>query len=223
MNHRRRDLAFVAVEDNLRLDLILYAFWSVFWLLNGLDKFFNGTPATGPFGPKTVGWFGVNRDAKFIDYFSRLHLPEELALAFLYGFAVVEIAVALMFLWILLRPRVSTLVHRLAFKMNMLIFFAFSTGDILFGDRQELWEHGTFMILTLMTYQLYLARSAEHAEVLGAEHFASADLNRDDRISTEEFDLFMDRLRSACTAPAPAVPASPDPREPAHSSASPPA
>lgn len=203
MRTRRRALAFVAVEDNLRLDLILYAFWAVFWLLNGLDKFFNGTPDVGPFGPRTVGWFGVNRDEKFIDYFSRLYLPEEMALAALYTFAVVEIIVGAVFLVMLLRPRVDTMVHRLAFKMNMLLFFAFSVGDILFGDRQELWEHGTFMILTLMTYQLYLARSAEHAEVLGPEYARAADLNQDNRVSTEEFDQFMDRLRNACVAPAP--------------------
>ncbi len=36
---------FVLLEDNLRLDYILYAFWAAFWVLNGLDKFFNGTPA----------------------------------------------------------------------------------------------------------------------------------------------------------------------------------
>ncbi|MBW3572267.1 MAG: hypothetical protein KY467_14290 [Gemmatimonadetes bacterium] len=209
MRTRRRQMAFVAVEDNLRLDLILYAFWAVFWLLNGLDKFFNGTQEVGPFGPRTVGWFGVNRDEKFIDYFSRLYLPEEMALAALYTFAVVEIVVGAVFLVMLLRPRVDTMVHRLAFKMNMLLFFAFSVGDILFGDRQELWEHGTFMILTLMTYQLYLARSAEHAEVLGPEYARAADLNQDNRVSTEEFDQFMDRLRTACVAPAPPEAAAP--------------
>ena len=46
-------------------------------------------------------------------------------------------------------------VHRLCFKGGVLLFLAFSTGDILFGDRMELWEHGTFMVLILLTYDLW--------------------------------------------------------------------
>ncbi len=48
--------------------------------------------------------------------------------------------------------------HRLALKTGIFLFTVFSIGDILFGDRAELWEHGTFMILTLITYLLYIMR-----------------------------------------------------------------
>ena len=45
--------------------------------------------------------------------------------------------------------------HRLCFKGGIFVFLAFSVGDILFGDRMELWEHGTFMLLTIVTYDLW--------------------------------------------------------------------
>ena len=41
---------------------------------------------------------------------------------------------------------------RLTFKISMAVFFGFSIFDILFGDRMELWEHGTFLILATIHY-----------------------------------------------------------------------
>jgi hypothetical protein len=190
---------YATIESKIRLDMILYAFWAMFWILNGLDKFFNGTPAKhDEFGKYVKGWFGMNRDDKFIHYFDRLNLPAELALGSLYSFAVFEVIVGMVFLLFLVRPQTPAIVYRLAFKSSIMLFFVFCTGDILFGDRMELWEHGTFMVLTLMTYQLYLTRSVEHADVLGPQFLKIADINRDAQISTEEFDRFMQRLRTTC-------------------------
>ena len=113
-----------------------------------------------------AGWYGVNRDAKMIGYFNRLGLPSWMALSALYGMAVVELVLGITFLalfvWSLLpverqtRPQLfaDRTVHRLAFKGSVLVFVIFSTGDILFGDRTELWEHGTFIVLCLLTYFL---------------------------------------------------------------------
>lgn len=185
----------IFVEDYLRLEYILYAFWAMFWTLNGLDKFFNGTMVQGPSGPRLEGWFGVNRDAKFIDYFSRLHLPGELALGCLYFFAVLEVIVGITFLAILVNRKLPGVVNRVAFKASMLIFLAFSTGDILFGDRAELWEHGTFMILTLMTYQLYLGRALEHADVVEPRHFAETDVDKDRVIGSGEYEVYLEKRR----------------------------
>ena len=50
---------------------------------------------------------------------------------------------------------VDRTIHRLAFKGSILVFVVFSVGDILFGDRAELWEHGTFLVLCLVTYDLW--------------------------------------------------------------------
>jgi len=174
------------------LEYMLYAFWMLFWLFNGLDKFYNGnwvwnaesyatkgvlvdtvtgnaTHTLQPMQPE--GWFGVNRDSKTIGYFARLGLPSEMALGSLYGIAVVEVLLGITFGLILLNKTVlgggldrflffrSETANRLAFKAGVLIFTAFTFADTMFGDRTELWEHGTFLILTLLTYQLYIQRS----------------------------------------------------------------
>ena len=43
-------------------------------------------------------------------------------------------------------------VIRFTFKISMLVFFGFSIFDILSGDRTELWEHGTFLLLATIHY-----------------------------------------------------------------------
>ncbi|MGI9608710.1 MAG: hypothetical protein ACR2NL_00295 [Acidimicrobiia bacterium] len=117
------------------------------------------------------GWYGVSRNNKMANYFDRLGLPRGVALMSLYGLAVFEVIVGLAFLalfaysigppdWQKRQGRIFALfhnrtIHRLAFKSGIFIFLLFSVGDILFGDRIELWEHGTFMVLTLVTYDLW--------------------------------------------------------------------
>ena len=178
------------LENFLRLEYILYVFWALFWTLNGLDKFFNGTVVQTAAGPREFGWFGVSRDQKFIDYFARLYLPRWTAMSFLYTVALLEILVGLMFLAILLYRKMPAVYRRLVFKLSMFIFLLFSVGDILFGDRQELWEHGTFMVLTLLTYQMYIGRSQERAEIVGSE-FDRFDTNRNRRLDTVEYNAFI--------------------------------
>jgi hypothetical protein len=115
-----------------------------------------------------TGWYGVNRDVQLIDYFKRLYLPKELALISLYSIGAFELLLCLifssLFVWSVLPEQMreskaglfaDRTIHRLAFKGSILIFMIFSVGDILFGDRTELWEHGTFIILCLYTYDVW--------------------------------------------------------------------
>jgi uncharacterized membrane protein YphA (DoxX/SURF4 family) len=132
----------------------------------------NGTVAYTFQPTEPNGWFGVNRDAKTIGYFARLGLPSELALGSLYIVGAIEIILGVAFLSILfykpLLPKqlenaleankafATQTVHRLAFKASSLLFVAFMVMDILFGDRTELWEHGTFLLLTAFAYRFYI-------------------------------------------------------------------
>ena len=127
------------------------------------------------------GWFGVNRDEKIMGYFARLGLPSELALVSLYIVGGIEIILGLAFLSILfykpLLPKqlekaleankafATQTVHRLAFKASSLLFVVFMVMDILFGDRTELWEHGTFLILTALAYRFYI----DHEQIEAVE------------------------------------------------------
>ena len=116
---------------------------------------------------ETVGPFGVNRDAQMVGFFQRIHLPGEMALVSLYGIAVLELVLGLAFLvllaWSFLpeaaKDKAELLAdrtfHHLAFKGSMMIFVLFIIGDNLFGERMELWEHSTFLVLCLVTYMLW--------------------------------------------------------------------
>jgi hypothetical protein len=117
------------------------------------------------------GFFGVSRDNKMVSYFERLHLPPAAARFCLYAFSVFELILGLGFSllvvwsWLPLTLRMKRtgawqlftdrVIHRLCFKGSLFLFLLFSVGDILFGDRTELWEHGTFMLLTLVTYDMW--------------------------------------------------------------------
>lgn len=179
-----------------RTEKILYIFWFFFWFLNGLDKWCNGVlMRNAEFGKWYQGWFGVNRDEKFVHYFSRLDLPPWMAMTSLHVFAIFEVIIGLAFLQIFFQKEPRSSYVRFAFKGGILLFVAFMIGDILFGDRPELWEHGTFLILTLITYRLYLSRFDEYVELIGEQHIGSADVNQDGRISAEEYNQFMQRVR----------------------------
>ena len=180
------------IDQKINLITILFLFWTFFWGLNGFDKFFNGTSepildkgsATSALvdnetnevvytvqPSQKIGWYGVNRDDKFANYFDRLSLPQWVATVSLYFFAILEIILAILFFWLFLKQlsgrditddgdgKVSLFedrtVHRLIFKLSIWIFIAFLTGDILFGDRAEVWEHGTFLLMTLITYDMW--------------------------------------------------------------------
>jgi len=96
--------------------------------------------------------FGFNRYSKMFGYFKSLGIHKNVALASLYSIAILEILIGLCFLYSLMAGEKRYEIVRLAFKISMGIFFAFSIFDILCGDRTELWEHGTFLILATIHY-----------------------------------------------------------------------
>lgn len=179
-----------SIDNKINLITILFLFWTLFWGLNGFDKFFNNTSqliterwASQGFlvdkdknvvysiqPSEKIGWYGVNRDAKFINYFRTLNLPPSVATVTLYFFAILEIIIAALFFFLFIRQFfdrkdeivegkksliADRTIHRLIFKASIWIFIAFITGDILFGDRIEVWEHGTYLAMTLVTYDLW--------------------------------------------------------------------
>lgn len=136
-----------------RFHYLLTGYWLIFWLLNGLDKFFNEPT-----------FFGVTRDAKFVDYFGNIGLPEPVAMFALYGIGVYELALGvLFFLALLYLDRFKTLILT-GLELSLGVFVVFSLGDILFGDRRELWEHGCYIFLVTVSYlvaQRHLSLSME--------------------------------------------------------------
>ncbi len=146
---RSRNVAGTTVTGqrrSARLQFMITGYWSAFWTLNGLDKFFDKPT-----------FFGVTRTESFEDYFGRLGLSGEIVPAVLYGIGIYEIILGGMFAWALTtRGRHGAWVF-LCLEASLVVFVAFSCGDILFGDRRELWEHACYIGLILLSH--FLAQS----------------------------------------------------------------
>jgi len=164
----------------ISLCFILLVFWFCFWFLNGLDKFYNGKfepmvengleksvlvdNVTGQithkqYGYEVNGMFGGNRNAKMTTFFERIGMSKDVAMFSLYTIAVVEIFLASLFfiaviLFITKHHKESRVMYELGFKLSLMLFLVFTVGDILFGERIELWEHCTFMVLILLSYKM---------------------------------------------------------------------
>ncbi len=111
------------IDNKINMITILFLFWTLFWGLNGFDKFFNGSSqlvkerwaSQGVLVDKDknvvysiqpnerVGWYGASRDAKFANYFRTLHLPPIVATITLYFFAILEIILAALFFCLFIR------------------------------------------------------------------------------------------------------------------------
>ncbi|MEM9707570.1 MAG: hypothetical protein AAF871_02170 [Pseudomonadota bacterium] len=126
--------------------------WALYWLMNGLDKFVNRTDL-GIFT-----WYGKDRAEQFGGYFDKAAVPESLLHPLLYLTGIVEflvfIPMALVLQQVVLRGVVSRRLFETGFFWSAAIFTGFSFFDVIFGDRAELWEHGTFLIGVLICYKL---------------------------------------------------------------------
>ena len=116
--------AVVMFDKRVQLLSILLLFWTIVWLGNGFDKFFNGTMVYDTdtniakyailnaetlelesyvMGFRIMGFYGANRDAKFKAYFSQSGLSEEVSQVFLYAISIYEIILGFTFLYLFVR------------------------------------------------------------------------------------------------------------------------
>ncbi|MBA2731991.1 MAG: hypothetical protein H0U54_03755 [Acidobacteria bacterium] len=114
-----------------------------------------------------VGWFGVNYTDQMASYFKTIHVSHDTAVALTYAFAGFEILTGLLFLFLFLwqllpekREDAKNLfsdrtLHRLAYKMSVILFVILSVSYQIFGDRTRLWEVGTYMLMTLIAYDIW--------------------------------------------------------------------
>lgn len=130
------------------------AYWFIFWLLNGLDKFFYATPI-GNFA-----WHGKDRHEQFERYFSNIGIPNA-PIEGIFAFAgVTEILVALPFLIcgpLLLSNNLETWLRgartmHLGLICTFAVFLGFIFLDVIAGDRAELLEHSTYLVVIAAAY-----------------------------------------------------------------------
>lgn len=170
------------LDQRCTVAVLVLSFWALFWALNGADEFFNGSSAPNlavtsgvaldaasgapafkvhPLQP--IGWYGVSNAARFVAWFDQLGLPAGAALAVLYLLSAAQLAVAALFVWLVVRavrrepPAASRRPHHAAFLASAALFVLLCVLDILFGERAELWQHGTYLALVLLSYELWLS------------------------------------------------------------------
>ncbi len=131
---------------------LIIAHWAVYWVMNGLDKFLNRTDL-GLFT-----WHGKDRTEQFTGYLENTGMPLGGLDGLLYVTGVIEVLVAIPLVMTLYAVAKGAKVKRQTFELGfffgLAIFVGFSFFDVIFGDRAELWEHGTFMIGLLLCYKL---------------------------------------------------------------------
>lgn len=157
---------------------LLLTMWAGFWVLNSGDKLLNGSwepmmergvtshavvsdgeviATLQPYHSK--GGYGVNRDTKMEIFFGRIGLPKWTSQIALYGTAFMELVVALYFLTSLVMVLIDfryqhnnqVYISNHSHMMAGMIFVMFIFGDILFGERVELWEHCCFLCTVILS------------------------------------------------------------------------
>lgn len=164
-----------------KIETIVIIYFFVFWTLNGIEKFFHPKHPPGytcvvevedydgwkgvwtvfTSGRKVLsGGIGINRECQFTRYYQKLGWSESLVKPTLYFAGFTEITLGMLFLYLFWRElfseqRVCHESYTLAFIGSFLVFLGLSALDILVGDRTELWEHGSYISLILVSYRLY--------------------------------------------------------------------
>ncbi len=100
------------------------AFWTTFWVLNGLDKFFNGAV-----------WFGVSRDPSIVAHLERFQMPVAWAHPTLYCIGAWELGLGVAFGWSLVSKDRRGALLPLAFHASIGLFTFF--GECDFVDRAQ--------------------------------------------------------------------------------------
>lgn len=137
---------------------LLVLYWAMFWLMNGLDKFLSRSK----FNDFT--WHGKDRSEQFGGYFTSCGLPADWVQPLLLFTGVWELMIFVPLFVTLLNFAVNSRLDKDLFELGMIAsaatFIAFATCDIIFGDRAELLEHSTFIMLVAVTYRLVLGNQA---------------------------------------------------------------
>ena len=136
----------------ITVGFVLY--WMVFWLFNGLDKFLNRSTVGG------ITWFGKDRNWQFGVYLENLGLPLDYVPAILNFAGLWELLVAIVFLSTLnimiiagAREEKSTdQLYIFGLFLSTLTFIAFCAFDVVVGDRAELLEHSTYMVVIAVSF-----------------------------------------------------------------------
>lgn len=131
---------------------VICFYWFLFWLMNGMDKFLNGRDL-GLFT-----WVGKDRTAQFNTYFGGADLPTSWISPVLLAVGTWEIVISLFFLVAIIFCFQKNTERRfqyaavLGFLGGSLTFTGFSAFDVIAGVRLELFEHGIYLGVIILSW-----------------------------------------------------------------------
>lgn len=137
-------------------ELVRYAilvYWSLFWLLNSLDKIIGGS---------LFLWVGRDRFAQFQKFFASAGLESPIVANIALVIAgALEIFALVFFVGALIHfARKNLTASRSWFfvgiTLTLATFTIFAIGDHIFGDRFELLEHTLFWFVTLLSWVIFV-------------------------------------------------------------------
>ncbi len=144
-------------NDLLRYLILIY--WSLFWLMNSVDKIIGGSHFL---------FVGKDRFASIERFFDSIGLaaPVYANIALIIT-AVLEILAFLFFtgsLYYLIKKDIDACRSWffIGIVLTLAIFTYFSIGDQIFGDHGELLEHGIYWFITLITWVVFLYTEKIH-------------------------------------------------------------
>jgi hypothetical protein len=143
----------IKIPNQELLRFAIIAYWSIFWLLNCVDKLIGGSMFL---------WVGRDRFAQFQKFFDSAGLESPaIANTALVVVAGLEVFAFVFFVGSLLyylkqKKEASRSYFFIGIVFTLAIFTLFSIGDHVFGDRFELLEHTLFWFLTLFSWVLFI-------------------------------------------------------------------
>ncbi len=149
------------INGKVGIVAVLALHWFVFWLLNGLDKFFNANNFFGvDFKNKLKGPPGEDGLLANLGFSDGWAAP----IATIVG--IIEVVLALLFLVAIVnlfqrRTRSSDGVLA-CLTLSVLFFGLLSAGAVLFGDRAAMEQHAIFIIALLASW-FVVGKSAANA------------------------------------------------------------
>ncbi len=128
-----------------RIGLMLVSYWALFWFINGIDKFIHRTDLM------FFTWHGKDRHEQFVGYFSNMNISIDWVSPVLIGAGILEIAVAAVLVYGLWQSKKGWLWSEIGSYLGGAVFIGFCVFDMVAGDRAELLEHSTYLILLAVT------------------------------------------------------------------------
>lgn len=135
------------LDNKTNLSLTLFLFWALFWAISSIRLYFNGA---------FIPWLGI---------------PTEVAELVLYLIVFTEVGLSLLFISLITSRKSTTLepssrtgwrvlyldrtIHRMTFKLTILLFVLFVLFDLMSGDRAELLGDGVYLLLSLVSYDIW--------------------------------------------------------------------